>query len=107
MKTLLITLAVILVLPCCTTNPDQLARLGNIALTAAEIGGGIQPAQARAIRSAGKLVLDAQSGQDVKLEDVSQQVVDYAVAQGRLTPEQAAALQKAGEVPITSTTATK
>ena len=106
MKALLALLAVIFVLPCCIST-DQTRQLGNIALTAAELCGAIQPAQARAIRSAGKLVLNAQSGQDVKLEDISQQVIDYAVETGKLTPAEAEALHKAGEVPITSTTATK
>lgn len=78
----------------------QLTQWANIAITAAELGGQLNPKQAAAIRTGGKLLLDLSQGKDVDLAALSSEAVAFAVAEGKLTPEQAAALQAAGTVPL-------
>lgn len=99
--------ALALGLPSCT-SPDQkatLAKWGNVAITAAEIGGQLNPKQAELIRNGGVLVLNLEGkDQDAQLAMLSEAAVAYAEAEGKLTTEQAAALRAAGQVPLTPTT---
>ena len=79
----------------------QLTSLANLAITAAEIGGVINPTQAALVRKGGVLVLDQiGSGKQPDLQVISASVIDYAESAGKLTPEQAEALRKAGTVPL-------
>ena len=107
MKTILLTLlAACAVLSSCSTTQQidaaQLASYANTALTVAEIGGVVNAKQAATARDGGKLLLDFEgTPDDKKLAVLSNVVVDYAEAEGKLTPEQAQAIRAAGTVPLT------
>lgn len=103
---LALTCASLFVTSCASTadaRRAQLATWANIAITAAEVGGQINPKQAALIRKGGTLLLDLSAGKDIDIAVLSSEAVAYAVAEGKLTPEQAAALQEAGKVPLTIT----
>lgn len=108
LQILLVAIIAMASLPSCsTTKADQsaeLAKWANIAITAAELGGQINPKQAATIRKGGQLLLDLSEGKDFDLTALSAEAVAYAVDAGKLTPEQAAALQAAGTVALTPAT---
>ena len=103
---LLAVVCALLMTSCSSTGSkaDQAAELAhwaNVAITAAEIGGVINPTQAALVRKGGVLVLDQiGSGKQPDLQVISASVIDYAESAGKLTPEQAEALRKAGTVPL-------
>jgi hypothetical protein len=104
---LLAALAVAFSMTSCTSSQKldlddaQLASYANIALTAAELGGVVNSKQAAVARAGGKLLLDFKAAPDnEKLVLLSNVAVDYAVSEGKLTPEQAQALRDAGTVPL-------
>lgn len=105
LQILLVAIMTMASLPSCsTTKADQAAELSkwaNIAITAAELGGQINPKQAALIRKGGQLLLDLSQGKDFDLAAISAIAVEAAVDKGALTPEQAAALASAGAVPLT------
>lgn len=94
-----------MVTSCTNLTPERAQRLAgyaNVALTAAEIGGAVNPKQAEAIRGGGALLLSLKAGDtDGNLQKLSETAVAYAVASGKLTVEQALELKKAGTVPLT------
>lgn len=113
MKTLITRSAIILAIICATiftscsstgSKADQAAELAhwaNVAITAAEIGGVINPSQAALVRKGGALLIDQLgSGKQPNIQVISAAVIDYAQATGKLTPEQVAALKAAGTVPL-------
>ena len=76
-------------LPSFDVDAETLSRNANTALVAAQIGGVINPEQAKTARSAGKLVLDLTNPDAPKDQ-----------SQGKLTEVEAAELRRAGEVPL-------
>lgn len=108
LQLLLVAIIAMASLPSCsTTKADQAAELSkwaNIAITAAELGGQINPKQAATLRKGGQLLLDLSQGKDFDLAAISAIAVEAAVDKGALTPEQAAALAAAGNVPLVAPT---
>ena len=86
----------------CASDPTkqkrQLSTLASIAVNALATA---NPQQATLIRSGGTLVIKAINGEDIKLEEASNIAIDYAVAQKKLTPEEAEQLRASTTVPLT------
>lgn len=98
---LLVPVCLMMQASCTGMKKAELAGWANLALTAAEIGGAVNPKQAEAVRQVGVLVLSLEKGDaQGNLRKVSEAAVEYAVAQGKITPEQAQKLREAGRVEL-------
>lgn len=98
---LLVPACLMVQVSCTGVQKADLAGWANLALTAAEIGGAVNPKQAEAVRQVGVLVLSLEKGDaQGNLRKVSEAAVEYAVQAGKITPEQAQKLREAGRVEL-------
>ncbi len=81
----------------------QVAKLGSTAIKIGELSGYVNPTQAAAIRSVGKLVLKQDGSADDVAHTASVLVIEKAVEKGKITRAEADELYKLGTVPVTTT----
>lgn len=87
---------------CASFTAPDLAKLADRALTVAAATGKIKPAEVELVREGGALVMAAANKEQIPLEQVSQLVVKIAVAEGGLTPDEAALLTAEKTIPLTA-----
>lgn len=84
------------------SQKKQALGWGSLALTAAELSGGVNPSQAALARRAGVLLFTADPAKDPDgaLKLVSEEILQQAVASGKITPAQAEIMRAQGTVPL-------
>jgi hypothetical protein len=88
----------------CVGTPEQrmnqLSRIANLAFNVAVVSGKVTPTQAAIVKQAGRLIFEASTNREIKVEEVSTLIVASAVEAGAITPTQAEALAAAERVPL-------